>query len=143
MAPLEEIIRTSLARRRFALTLLGWFAGLAALLTAIGVYGVISYSVSRRTGEFAIRFALGAERGHVRRLILRNFAVPTALGLLGGAWLAYLFARALRSQLYRLSPADPLVLAISAMALVLLVLTSALRPAFKASAVSPMAMPRE
>ena len=120
MAPLEEIVQQSVARRRFALELLGVFAGLAALLTAIGVYGVISYSLSRRTGEFAIRFALGARPRHVRGLILRDFALPTALGLLAGGWLAYLFGRASQALLYRLSPADPTVIAASAAGLALL-----------------------
>jgi putative ABC transport system permease protein len=143
LAPLDQIIRGSLARRRFALELLGVFAALAAILTAIGVYGVISYSLSQRTSEFAIRFALGAERAHVSTLMLRDFAVPTLLGVFGGAWFAYLFAHALQTQLYKLSPSDPLVLAASATALVLLVLGSALRPAMKAASISPNSVPRE
>jgi predicted permease len=143
LAPLDGIIHDSLARRRFALELLGVFAGLAALLTAVGVYGVISYSLSRRTGEFAIRFALGAGRAHVCRLVIRDVALPALAGLgLGGA-LALLFARALRSQLYKLSPADPRVLAATAAALLLLVLASAVRPAAKASSISPASLPRE
>lgn len=143
LAPLDQIVRTSVARRRFALELLCVFAALAALLTAVGVYGVVAYSLSRRAGEFAIRFALGAERGHVRNLILRAFAIPTLAGLVAGGWLALVFAQTLRTQLYRLSAADPLVLAVSALALGLLVAVSALRPALKAASISPMAIPRE
>lgn len=142
-APLENIIRTSLARRRFALQLLGVFAVLAALLTAVGVYGVISYSLSQRSSEFAIRMALGAGRGHLTRLILRGFAIPAAAGILAGAWLAYLFARTLRTQLYKLSPADPGVLSACALALLVLVAASALRPAARAASISPMSVPRE
>lgn len=141
--PLDETIQRSIARRRFALELLGVFALLAALLTTVGVYGVISYSLSQRSGEFAIRFALGAQSSDVRRLILQDFALPTLAGMLGGGWLAYLFARTLQTQLYRLSPADPLVLGFSAVALLVLVLLSALRPAVKAASTSLMAIPRE
>ena len=143
LAPLDQIIQTSVARRRFALDLLGLFAILAAALTVIGVYGVISYSLSQRTTEFAIRFALGAERSHVWRLILRTFAAPTTMGLLAGSWLAYLFARTLHTQLYKLSPTDPLALAISAIALLLLVFLSALHPIARAASVSAAAALRE
>jgi ABC-type antimicrobial peptide transport system permease subunit len=99
--------------------------------------------LSQRTREFAIRFALGAERGDVRRLVLRNFAPPTAVGLFAGGWLAYLFAQALGTQLYKLSPADPVVLAVSAITLVLIVVASTLRPAAKAASISPTAILRE
>lgn len=143
LAPLDDLIQTSLALRRFALELIGVFAALAVVLTAVGVYGVISYALSHRMHEFAIRYALGAQRGQVRQLIMRDFAVPTVAGLFLGGWLAYLCAGALRTQLYKLSPADPLVLAVSAAALVVLVLLSALRPAAKAAGISPMAILRE
>lgn len=142
-APLSAILEASMARRRFALYLLGAFAALAIALTAIGVHGVVAYSVSRRTREFAIRFAVGAQPGDLRRLILRNFALPTAAGVLAGAWLAHLFAAAMRTQLYKLSPSDPSVLAITAILLILLVVGSALRPAGNAASVSPTAALRE
>jgi len=66
---------------------------LAGVVTVVGVYGVIGYSLSRRTSEFAIRFALGAKRSDVLRLILRGFALPAICGVAIGGWLAYLFAR--------------------------------------------------
>jgi predicted permease len=141
--PLLTILEASMARRRFVLYLLSAFAVLAAALTAIGVYGVITYSVSRRAREFAIRFALGARRSHLRSLIVRNFALPAAAGLIGGAWLAYLFAQTMRTQLYKLSPFDPPVLAGAILALLLLVVASALRPVGKASSVSETTALRE
>ena len=107
---------------------------------AIGVYGVIAYSVSRRAREFAIRFALGAQPSDLRSLILRNFALPTAAGLVAGAWFAYLFAQTMRTQLYKLAPSDPAVLGITILALTLLVAGSALRPAAKAASVSAAAL---
>ena len=143
LAPLDSLVSASLARRRFALELLSVFAVLAVLLTAIGVYGVVAYSLSWRTGEFAIRLALGARRAHLLSLVTRGFVVPAALGALAGAGLAILFARALRTQLYKLSPADPVVLAAAGSVLALLVFLSALRPAVRASSISPMAIPRE
>jgi len=82
--PLSTILESSVAKRRFALYLLSAFAALAGALTAIGVYGVIAYSVSRRAREFAIRFALGAQRNDQRSLILRNFEPPTVAGLIAG-----------------------------------------------------------
>jgi len=143
IAPLSTIVEASLASRRFALYLLGVFAALAAVLTAIGVYGVIAYSVSRRTREFAIRYALGAQQHDLRGLVVRNFALPTAAGLVAGAWFAYLFGRAMRTQLYKLSPADPAVLAVTILTLVVLVLVSALRPAAKAATISTAGALRE
>ena len=143
LEPLEAAIGDSLARRRFALDLLAAFAALAAVLTAIGVYGVISYTLSRRTGEFAIRFALGAGRAHVHGLVFRGVAIPALLGLCTGGGFAILFARALRTQLYKLSPADPVVLGVAAVALLMLVCASALRPAVRAANISPASLPRE
>jgi hypothetical protein len=143
LAPLDELIESTLTMRRFALELLGVFAALASMLTVIGVYGIISYSLSQRTSEFAIRFALGADRGHIRNVILRDFAVPTVVGLLLGLWVAHLSARALQSQLYKLSPADPIALTVAASALLLIVLVSAFRPASKAASISPAAILRE
>ena len=143
LAPLERIIETSLAKRRFALDLLAIFAVLAAVLTAIGVYSVTGYSLSRRTSDFAIRFALGAQRSQICRQILLSFAAPILAGVAAGGLLANAFAHALRGQLYKLSPADPLVLLLSAAGLILLVLLSALRPVMRAASVSPTAFPRE
>jgi predicted lysophospholipase L1 biosynthesis ABC-type transport system permease subunit len=116
---------------------------MALILTVIGVSGVLSYSVSQRRNELAIRSALGAEGHHLRRLMFRDFAPPAMLGLIGGAWLAYLFAQTLRTQLYKLSPADPWVFGGVALTLLLLVLASAMRPITKAASISAAAIPRE
>jgi predicted permease len=143
LEPLEDTIRHSLVLRRFTLELLGVFALLAGLLTAIGVYGIISYSLSHRTLEFAIRFALGAPQTHVWRLLLRQFGIPAIAGLAAGVALAAVFTGSLRSQLYRLSPMDPAVLGACAAALLLLVLASSSRPAAKVRSNSPTSILRE
>lgn len=143
IAPLDHFVQASVARRRFVLQLIAVFAALGALLTAVGVYGVISYLSNQRTREFAIRFALGAETRDVRRLVMRRVAFPTIIGLVAGAWLAFLFASVARAQLYRIAPGDPVVLLASAIMVLLLVLLAGLRPMQKAAGISPVVALRE
>ncbi|MFN7924742.1 MAG: ABC transporter permease [Bryobacteraceae bacterium] len=143
IGPLEGVVERSLALRRFALGLIGTFAALAILLTAIGVYGIVSYSLSQRISEFAIRFALGARRAQVHALVFGNLALPAAAGLALGWALHSAAARLLGTQLYKLSPNDPVVLASAGAALLTLVLGSALRPTARASGVSPASILRE
>jgi predicted permease len=141
--PVTGLMQESLARRRLALQLLGIFAALAGLLTAIGVYGVVSYSLSQRRSEFAIRLALGARPLHMIQLIAGAFTLPTVLGIAAGAWLASLFSTVLRTQLYKLAPDDPAVFAGAALVLATLVAAAAIRPAASAATVSPMSIQRE
>lgn len=143
LEPLNATVASSLALRRFALELLGLFALLAAALTVVGVYGVVNYSLSGRAREFAIRYALGADGAEVRRLVFRHFGVSALAGVLGGAGLLAFSAGAARTQLYKLSPADPLVLTGVTAALAALVLLAAWRPTVRAASVSPAALLRE
>jgi putative ABC transport system permease protein len=143
LLPLDDLVAESLAVRRFALGLVVVFAGLALFLTAIGIYGVMSYSLAQRASEFAIRSALGAQRGTLRWVVMRDFAPPGVAGLAAGVCLALVFGHALRTQLYKLAPADPRVLAGAAAILTTLVVVAALRPAAKAASVSPAAILRE
>lgn len=143
LAPMEQHIAGSLARRRFALELLGVFAALAAILTAVGVYGVVSYALSQRLPEFAIRHALGASRRELAALVLKRFAAPALTGLLLGALFACLMALALKTQLYKVPPLDPVTLIGAGAGLLLVIAVSALRPAAVAAAISPNAIPRE
>ncbi len=135
--PLAQNVGDSLARRRFALLLLGIFGALAALLTAAGVYGLLAYSVNARVREFGVRGAMGATRGELVSMILREAAMLMAPGLAGGAILAVAFSSMMKSFVYRLSPLDPLSLAIAAGFLVLLTMISAWIPARRAAAVDP------
>lgn len=133
--PLAQNVADSLARRRFALTLLVVFGALAALLTAAGMYGLLAYSVNARVREFGVRGAMGATRGELVRMILREAAMLMAPGLAGGAILAVAFSSVMRSFVYRLSPLDPLSLGAAAGFLVALTLLSAWIPARRAASV--------
>ncbi len=136
-APVEQYVADSLARRRFALTLLAVFAGLAALLTAAGVYGLLAYSVSGRAREFGIRAALGAAPADLRRLVVREGAAVTIPGLALGLAASLAGARLVKGMLYRLSPIDPLSLAAVALLLIGITLLSVWLPARRAASVDP------
>jgi len=136
-APVAQYVADSLARRRFALTLLAAFAALAALLTAAGIYGVLAYSVSGRAREFGIRAALGATPANLLRMVLREGAAVTIPGLAVGIAGSLACARLMKSLLYRLSPMDPLSLAAAAVLLILITVLSVWLPARRAASVDP------
>jgi predicted permease len=133
--PLAQNLADSLARRRFALTLLGIFGAMAALLTAAGVYGLLAYSVNARIREFGVRGAVGASRWDLIAMILREAGLLMAPGIAAGVILALLFSSGMQSFVYRLSPLDPVSLLSAAGFLVLLTLLSAWIPARRAAAV--------
>jgi predicted permease len=133
--PLSQNVADSLARRRFALTLLGIFGALGALLTAAGLYGLLAYSVNARVREFGVRAAVGASRRDLVSMILREAAILMAPGLAIGLILALAFSSLMKSFVYQLSPLDPLSLASAAGFLVLLTMVSALIPARRAAGV--------
>jgi predicted permease len=133
--PLAQNVADSLARRRFALTLLGIFGAMAALLTVAGIYGLLAYSVNSRVREFGVRGAVGATRTDLVALILREAATLIAPGLASGLLLALIFSSVMKSFVYRLSPLDPLSLASAAVLLILLTMISAWIPARRAAAV--------
>jgi predicted permease len=114
------------------------FGLLAIVLVATGLYGTLSYAVSRRTSEIGVRMALGAQRGHVLWMVLREGLVVCAAGVALGLPLAFAGSRALRSLLYGVSPGDPLILAASLAGLVLVALVASVLPARRATAVHPM-----
>ena len=124
--------------QKFNSLLLAIFAGLALVLAAIGIYGVIAYSVVQRTREIGIRMALGAERVHVLRLILRQGARIGMLGLLIGTAAAYLSTRALAGMLYGVDPHDPLIFAAIAVSLFVVVVMASYIPARRATRVDPL-----
>jgi predicted permease len=108
---MEQIVSASLAERRFAMLVLIIFAASALLLAAIGVYGVMSYAVSRRTHELGIRATLGASRREILALVVREGMMPAAIGTAGGLVAAVGLTRLMASLLYGVRPADPATLA--------------------------------
>jgi putative ABC transport system permease protein len=133
-----EISALSLKSRRFNLMLLGVFAATALLLAVAGLYGVMAYSVARRTAELGTRIALGATPGNVLRLVLRQGLVTALLGVAIGVAGAIVLTRTLRSFLFGLSPTDPVTFAAVALLLVLVALLACYFPARRAAKVDPM-----
>jgi len=111
MKTMQRIISDSVSERRFQTTLLACFALAALLLAAVGIYGVISYSVNRRSNEIAIRMALGARPAQVNRMVLGQGMRPVAAGLLIGIAAALALGRLLEAMLFEIRPGDPLVIA--------------------------------
>jgi putative ABC transport system permease protein len=135
---LGELISQSVAPRRFVMLLLGGFAALAVLLATVGIYGVIAYSVSRRTHEIGVRMALGAQSTHVMRLVVRQ-GMGLALGGLGiGLAGALVSTRLMAGLIYGVSPTDPLTFASVSALLCAAALVACWIPARRATRVNPM-----
>jgi putative ABC transport system permease protein len=127
----------SVAQRRFNMLLLALFAGLALVLAAVGIYGVISYSVAQREREVGIRMALGAQAGDVLALIVRQGMRPALLGLLAGVLVAAAMTRFMRNLLFQVSAIDPFVFGAVAFVLTLVAALACLIPARRATRVDP------
>ncbi len=135
---MRERVLNSLGPRRFAVVLLGFFAAVAVLLAALGLYGVVSYAVTQRTQEFGIRMALGAQRSEVLRLVLKHGMKLASAGALAGLLISVALARLLASQLYEAGAFDLLTFALTALILALVALLACYVPARRATRVDPM-----
>jgi predicted permease len=135
---LSEQVRSNLAQQRLIARLTTIFGVLALGLAYLGLYGVMSYTVARRTSELGIRLALGSTRSNVLWVVLRESLVVTGAGILVGICLALAGSRVVRSMLFGLSPHDPLTLAVAATLLLLVSATSGLMPAWRAAHVDPI-----
>ncbi|MGB7668907.1 MAG: FtsX-like permease family protein, partial [Candidatus Acidiferrales bacterium] len=135
---LRTQIRNSLVQDELMATLCGFFGGLAVLLAAIGLYGVISYTVAQRTNEIGVRMALGAQRSGVVGLILGEVAVLIAIGVVVGVGLTLAGSKAASSLLFGLKAYDPLTLVLALVILAAIGLAASFVPARRASRLDPM-----
>ena len=138
-----QVVDESVGARWFPMLLLGLFAGVALLLAAVGVYGVVSYVVSQRTREIGIRMALGARHATVIRSVVTRAAVPIALGLIAGAFAANLAAGQLTGLLFQVEPTDPVVLVSISLLLGAVAIAASWVPARKAAGVDPVQVLRQ
>jgi len=135
---LTEQIDQTLATERLIALLASFFAALAAVLVAIGLYGVVGYSAARRTSEIGVRLALGAPRQNVRWIVMREAVVLSALGILVGIPAALLCARLANSMLYNVKPSDPITLGLTIALILTVTALAAFVPALRASRLDPM-----
>ena len=140
---MEEVVARSMAERRFALEILGFFAFIALLLACIGIYGVMAYTFSQRTHEIGIRIALGAQRQHILRLALGEGMLLVAFGLAAGLFGALLLTQFLRSMLFAVKPTDPVTFIAIAALLAAVALLACYIPAHRATRVDPLVALRE
>jgi predicted permease len=135
---MADVVAAGMARRTFTMLLLGIAAGMALLLSAVGLYGVISYVVGQRTTEMGIRVALGAPAAKVRALVIRQAVTVVTIGIVLGLVGAFVFTRALTSLLFEVSPTDPAVLGAVSVLLAVIAFAASWVPAYRASRVDPV-----
>ncbi|HLM99195.1 MAG TPA: ABC transporter permease [Bryobacteraceae bacterium] len=138
MRTMDQVVSDSVGQRRFQMSLLASFAAGALLLASLGIYGVVSYSVSRRRNEIGIRIALGARGGDVYRMVLRQGLAPVALGLIAGVAVALAAGRILSSLLFQVSPTDPFTIGAVTILLAAVAVVACSVPAVRAMRVEPM-----
>ncbi|MCM3905698.1 MAG: ABC transporter permease [Pyrinomonadaceae bacterium] len=134
----EFLVNRSVADRKFLMALMGIFASLALVLTMIGLYGVISYLVNQRTQEIGIRMALGAQMGHILRMVLKQGMVLVLIGVALGLGAAWLMTRLMIRLLYQVSATDPLTFGSIALLLIAIALLACYLPARRATRVDPL-----
>jgi predicted permease len=135
---MDALLADSLAPRRFAMRLLGFFAAAALFLAALGLYGVLSYAVTQRTREIGIRMALGAERGTVTKLIVGQGLRLAGIGVGIGIGVAMVFARLIESQLFEVRAIDPVTIAAMTCTLMAAAILASWLPARRAVRTDPI-----
>jgi len=135
---MEDVLGETYSRQRFSAWLVSGFAGVALLLAAVGIYGLLAYSVTARTREFGVRAALGADAGRITVLVLRTGARPVFLGLLIGVAGAVAVSGLLKSLLFGIAPHDPFTLAAAPLFFAAVALAAAIVPARRAARLDPM-----
>jgi putative ABC transport system permease protein len=134
----ETSVRETLLRERLMAMLSGFFGFLAAVLAMVGLYGVISYMVIRRTNEIGVRMALGAGRSRIVKMIMRESAVLLGIGVAIGAVLALVAGTTARALLFGLRPSDPATITLAVAALAVVAMLASFLPARRAAALDPM-----
>jgi putative ABC transport system permease protein len=134
---MEQVVSRSVAQQRLTMLLLAVFAGAALLLAAVGIYGLISYSVTERTQEIGIRMALGAQQGQVMRMVVGHALLLTVVGIAAGGTLALAMTRLMSKLLYSVSPGDPLTFAATAAVLTAVAGLAGYVPGRRATRVDP------
>ena len=135
---MEHIVAGAVARQRFSTLLLGLFAGVALVLAAVGIYGVMSYTVAQQTREIGVRIALGAQRSDVLKMTVKHALKLVGLGLTCGLIAAFVLTRVMANQLFGISATDPLTFAIIALVQSLVALLASYLPAIRATRVDPI-----
>jgi putative ABC transport system permease protein len=143
LSTMDQILARAVFLPRLSATLLALFALAALLLAALGIYGVLSYSVTQRTREIGLRMALGATGGRTVGLVVRNSLVLIVMGGVGGLLAASLLARSMAGILYGVGPFDLPAFSLAALVLVLAGISASLLPALRATRVDPMVALRE
>jgi putative ABC transport system permease protein len=143
VATMDANIATSMGQRRFAMMLLGLFAVMAVVLASIGIYGVMSYSVTQRSHEIGIRMALGAARQNVLTMVMRQGLVLVGAGVGIGVLGAFGLTRLIASQLFGVRPTDPTTFILVALTLVGVAALATFIPAMRATRVDPVVALRE
>jgi putative ABC transport system permease protein len=139
VATLEQVVSSSVSQTRFPTIALSVFAGIALFLSAIGVYGVLAYTVAQSSHDIGVRLALGAGRGQILRLFLRQGVRWAAIGGAAGIAAALILVRFMRSMLFEVSAHDPAIFLTVVIVLSLVVLMAGTVPALRATKVDPMA----
>jgi predicted permease len=135
---MEQFVSDSMAQRRFAMTLIGIFAAVAMALACVGLYGVLSYSITQRLHEIGVRMALGASAADVLRLVVGQGMLLALAGVALGSLAAFLLTRLMASLLFGVTAGDPLTFVTIAALLTLVALAACLGPALRATRVDPM-----
>jgi ABC-type antimicrobial peptide transport system permease subunit len=135
---LKEQVAGQFRQQRLIARLTSFFGVLSLVLASLGLYGVTAYNVGRRVREIGVRMALGADRSHIVRLVLRGAFGLILFGLLVGLPLTFAVGRFLGSQLYGMNPYNPVVTLIAVLVLALSTLIASFVPAFRASLTSPL-----
>jgi len=141
--PMEKLVDASVGQRKLSMILLGVFSGIAMLLASIGIYGVMSYSVTQRTRELGIRMALGAARSRVLALVVGQGMILTVSGVVIGLFAAFGLTRFLSSQLFGVGATDPFTFAAVSILLIAVSTLATLLPAMRATRVNPVVALRD